>query len=103
MTTKAYRVFPSVVAPILLCGVAVYLGFTRDYWFLCSVPFVVLGTFCAAPNLNLADGCLEMISMVVGFAIALLWSRPLGRAIFIGSAVGWIGGAVEKRNRMRPL
>jgi len=99
---KAYRVFPSVVAPIALSGLAAYLGFTRDYWLLSSIPFIVLGSICAAPNLNLADGCLVVIATLIGVAIAALWFRPLGQAIIAGSFAGWIAGAVEKRIRMRP-
>lgn len=100
---KPYRVFPSVVAPIVLSGFAAYFGFTRDYWILCSIPFIVLGSICAAPNLNLADGCLVLVASLVGVAVAALWFRPLGQAIVAGSFAGWIGGAVEKRIRMRPL
>jgi hypothetical protein len=99
---KAYRVFPSVVAPIVLICIAVYFGFTRDYWLLCSIPFIVLGSICAAPNLNLADGCLVMIAIVIGVAVAALLFRRLGEAIVAGSFAGWIGGAIEKRIRMRP-
>jgi hypothetical protein len=28
---KAYRVFPSVIAPIVFGAIAVYFGLTRDY------------------------------------------------------------------------
>jgi hypothetical protein len=99
---RAYRVFPSVVAPIVLSGLAAYFGFTQDYWMLGSIPFIVLGSICAAPNLNLANGCLVMIAVLVGVAIAALGLRPLGQAIVAGSFAGWIAGAIEKRIWMRP-
>lgn len=97
----AYRVFPSVVAPIALSGRAVYFGLTCDYWIFAAIPFIVLGSVCPTPNLNLADGCLVTIAIQVEVAAALLF-RPLGVAIVMGSSTGWLGGAVEKRIRMRP-
>ena len=99
---QVYRVFPSVVAPIVLSAVAAYFGFARDYWLLCSIPFIVLGSICAAPNLNLADGCLVVVSIVLGGVLAVLFFRTLGVAIISGSIAGWIGGAIEKNIRMRP-
>lgn len=99
---KLYRVFPSFVAPIVLSGFAV-LGVRQSWWLLCSIPFIVLGSICAAPNLNLADGCLVMLAVIVGVFVAALLFQPLGLAIIMGSIAGWIGGAIEKNLRMRPL
>lgn len=99
---KPYLVFPSVVAPIILSCLAVYLGFTRDYWLFASIPFVVLGSICAAPNLNMADGCLAMLAIIIGIGIAVFLSPTLGGAISMGSLAGWIGGVIEKTIRMRP-
>ena len=99
---KPYRVFPSVVAPIVLSGIATYFGFTRDYWLLCAILFIVLGSICAASPLNLANGCRVVIAVAIGVAVAALLFRRLGEAIVAGSFVGWIGGAIEKRIRMRP-
>lgn len=38
----AYRVFPLIVAPIALSGLAAYFGLTRAYWIFAAIPFVVL-------------------------------------------------------------
>jgi len=72
-------------------------GFTWDYWLLCSIPFIVLGRICAAPNLNLADGCLVMIAVAFGVALGAPLFRRLGEAFVAGSFAGWIGGAIENR------
>ena len=99
---RVYRVYPSVVAPILLGVAAVWFAVTRDLWMLAALPFIALGSVCAAPNGNLADGFLAVLSGLIGVAIAKLLLEPLGDAIFVGSAAGWIGGVIEKRIRMKP-
>jgi hypothetical protein len=100
---KAYCVHPSVIAPIILAIAFTVLGITKDHWLLLAVPFAILGTFCSAPNMNLADGFLVLISTIVGFALAAWVMKPLGTAIVTGSVSGWILGAMEKRIRMTPI
>jgi hypothetical protein len=51
---KPYRVFPSVLVPIVLSDFAYYLGFTRDYWLLCCILFIVLGSICEISDLRAA-------------------------------------------------
>lgn len=99
---KVYRVYPSVVAPILLGVAAVWFAATRDLWMLAALPFIGLGSVCSAPNGNLADGLLAVLSAIIGLAVAKLLFEPLGDAIFVGTAAGWIGGMIEKRIRMKP-
>ena len=97
----AYRVYPAIVSPIILTIGFAYLGVSNDSWFFASIPFSILGTVCAAPNLNLANGCLVVVSCLVGFILSI-WFNMLGMAILIGSVAGWIIGAIEKRIRMKP-
>ena len=66
-----YRVYSSVVAPIILGIAAVYLALTIDLWLIAAIPFIVLGSVCSAPNLNLADGFLAVLSALIGPDIPL--------------------------------
>lgn len=95
-------VYPSIVAPIVLCTVSIYFGLSGRYWILCCIPFIILGSLCSAPNLNLADGCLAIISILLGLVIAAWILLPLGTAICMGSGAGLICGAIEKRIRLKP-
>ena len=97
----AYRVYPAIISPIILTTSFAYLGVTNDSWFFASIPFSIMGTVCAAPNLNLANGCLVVISCLIGFILSI-WFNMLGMAILFGSGTGWIVGAIEKRIRMKP-
>ena len=99
---KVYRVYPAVVAPILLCIGAVWFAVTRDLCMLAALPFIFLGSVCSAPNGNLADGFRAVLSALIGLAVAKWLFEPLGHAIFAGSIGGWIGGVIEKRVTMKP-
>ena len=48
------------------------------------LPFIWLGSVCAQPNLNLANGCLAYLAMLVGVGVTAL-CRPLGIAILAES------------------
>ena len=90
-----YRVYPAKVAP-LLCGAAAFLlAITWTPWALCALPFIYLGSICAAPNLNLADGFLVIFSVLVGIGIAFL-KLEAGVAVSAGAAVSWILSCLEK-------
>jgi hypothetical protein len=97
-----YRVFPSVVAPIILIGIAIYRAIVSDRWFLCAIPFIVFGNWCAAPNFNLADGFLVIVVVILG-SVVHSFCKPLGAAIIFGAATGWFCGSIEKRIRMHPI
>src|SRR5260370_39129725 len=101
MTPGAYIVQPAVFAPAVLSVVAVIFALQDSWWFLAALPFIWLGSVCAQPNLNLADGCLAYLAMIVGVAVAALF-RPLGIAILAGAISGYYVSAIEKRIRMRP-
>jgi hypothetical protein len=98
---RLFLVPPSVIAPLVLSGVAISLGVAFDEWVLGAIPFVLLGSFCSAPNLNLADGCLVVLAVLVGCAIAASVSLHFGAVMIIGTVAGWIFGAVEKNLRMK--
>jgi hypothetical protein len=101
MTPRVYIIRPAVFAPAILSGVALVAAVQESRWFLAALPFVWLGSVCAQPNLNLADGCLAYLAMIVGFAVTAIF-RPLGIAILAGAISGFYVSAIEKRIRMRP-
>jgi hypothetical protein len=71
-------------------------------WALLAIPFVVLGSFHAAPNLNLADGFLVVIATIAGCVVAH-FHREAGDAIVLGSLPAWVLSAAEKRLRAVPI
>src|SRR5688572_12370918 len=101
MTPRAYIIRPAVFAPAVLSVGAVVLSVQDSWWFLAALPFIWLGSVCAQPNLNLANGCLAYLAMLVGVGVTAL-SRPLGIAILAGAISGFYVSAIEKRIRMRP-
>lgn len=98
---RRYIIRPAVFAPAVLSVIAVVLAVRDSWWFLAALPVIWLGSVCAQPNLNLADGCLTYLAMIVG-AIVTAWFRPLGIAILSGAFSGFIASAIKKRIRMRP-
>ena len=100
MTQAAYIIRPAVFAPAILSVVAIILAVQQSWWFLAGVPFIWLGSVCAQPNLNLANGCLAYAAMIVGFVVTAMF-RPLGVAILAGSVSGFYVSAFEKWLRMR--
>ncbi len=57
---------------------------------------------CAQPNLNLADGCLAYLAIMIGFGITF-FHRPSGDAICIGALAGFLLSAFEKRLTAKPV
>src|SRR5512133_1940316 len=102
MTQRVYMVRPAVVAPALLGVIAFIVAVRESWWALAALPFIYLGSICAQPNLNLANGCLAYVAMIVGFAVTALF-RPLGFAILGGAMSGFYVSALEKWIRMRPV
>ena len=70
-------------------------------WALLAVPFVWLGALCSAPNLNLADGCLAWIAIVIGFVLMFFW--PPGYLISVSTALSWFLSGFERMARARPV
>lgn len=101
MTPRVYIVPMAVFAPAVLTVVAVAVSAQDSWWYLTAIPFIWLGSICAQPNLNGADGCLAYLAMIVGFALLVLF-KPLGVAIVAGSVSGFYLSAAEKYIRMRP-
>jgi len=101
VTPRIYQVPPAVVAPAILTVVAVIFAVRESWWALAALPFIWLGSICAQPNLNLADGCLAYLAMFAGFAIAAFF-QPLGFAILGGVVFGYFLSVAEKWIRMRP-
>ena len=102
MPPRVYIVPPAVYAPALLSVVTVIVAVQQSWWFLAALPFIWLGSVCAQPNLNLAQGCLAYLAMFCGFVVIAFFA-PLGIAIGVGSMTGLYLSALEKWMRMRPL
>jgi hypothetical protein len=96
-----YLIPPAVFAPVALTVAAIVASSIESWWILFALPFIWLGSICAAPNLNLADGCLTYIALILGFVVAEFF-HPLGFAMVAGSILGYCGSAAEKWIRMRP-
>jgi hypothetical protein len=90
------------MAPAFLTLAAFVAAITVSWWWLAAIPFIWLGSICAQPNLNLADGCLTYLS--VGAALVVLrFHPPLGQAILSGAVAGYVFAFAEKMIRMRPI
>jgi len=93
---------PAIIVPIALSAVAIWLSLTRTAWTLIALPFILLGSVCAAPNFNLADGFIALIAMMAG--MILLWVHPFsGEPVCMGSFFSWTLSSVEKRIRAVPI
>jgi hypothetical protein len=102
MKPRVYIVRPAVFAPLILSAVAAGVAIQWSWWFLVALPFIWLGSICASPNLNGADGCFAYVAMFVGFAV-LPFFRPLGEPVITGTALGFYVSAIEKWARMRAV
>lgn len=101
MTEGTYIIRPAIYSPVALSGIVVLLSFTESWWCIAAIPFIWLGSICAQPNMNLANGCLAYLAMLIGVGICA-WFRPLGLPILFGAITGFYSSAIEKRIRMRP-
>jgi hypothetical protein len=76
-----YEIRASVFVPALLTiGVVACSVFVHNYLLLTAIPFTALGSVCAAPNLNLADGFLVIVAFVVN-RFDWFAARPIGEII----------------------
>ena len=57
-----------------LVGIAVW---RHSWWYLAGMPLIYLGWACAAPNANLADGCLPQLLLIIS-VISVGVARILG-------------------------
>ena len=85
----------------LLSIIALIAADQYTVWYLATLPFIWLGSICAQPNLNLADGCLAYVAMIVGL-VTIAFYKPLGAATLFGTMSGLYLSCIEKIMRMRP-
>ncbi len=102
MKPVAYEVKPAILAPVLLSLGTLFIAFNYTFWALAALPFIYLASICAAPNFNLADGCLAWIAIFIGGGISF-FQKELGEAILCGSALSWILSGIEKWLRAKPI
>src|SRR5579871_6418161 len=91
----------AIFVPALLCIGAGLISIASG-WALLAIPFILLGSFCAAPNFNLADGLLAIVAVAVGM-IVVHFQSDAGTAIVVGTASSWFLSGIEKQYRARPL
>ena len=101
MTPRAHIIRPALFAPAVLSAIAVVGAVQWSWWSLAALPFIWLGSLCAQPNLNGANGCLAYLAIFVGIALIPLF-KALGIAMLTGSMCGFYLSTVEKWPRMRP-
>jgi len=101
MSAVRYRVYPAVFAPSFAAICAVILACTVNAWLLLALPFIYLGSICAAPNGNLANGCLSVVAVFAGFAV-YHFQKEAGMAVIGGTSLSWFLSCIEKRIRAKP-
>ena len=87
--------------PITLMIAAVVLAMVVSRWWLLSIPFVAIGAFFTAPNLNLINGMPSYVSMVAGFVL-MRFHEPSGLAVLAGVLSSFYGSALEMRITAKP-
>ena len=102
MHEVVHVVRPAIFAPAIVSVIIPFAAAYQSWWYLVGLPFVWVGSVCAQPNMNLANGCLAYVAMMLGF-ILLFFFPPLGKAILCGAGAGFYLSAIEKRMRMRKL
>jgi len=102
MNERIYQVRPAIFVPVILFCLSIWVSAKISWWFFISVPFIYLGSICAQPNLNLANGCLAYVSMIIGTVISPFHLFS-GAAIGLGAGISFYGSAIEKRLRMKPI
>jgi hypothetical protein len=101
MKPIVYSIPPAIFAPAVLTVLAGGVAVQWSWMALVALPFIWLGSICAQPNLNLANGCFAYVAMFVGLALTS-FHQPLGLAIISGVLPGFFLSAIEKMIRMRP-
>ena len=90
-----------VWVPGCLSLVALLLSLTLSPWALLGIPFVWLGAWCSAPNMNLADGFLAMVAVFVGGITAPF--THWGFVVFISTFASWFLSGFERAQRAYPV
>lgn len=98
---RVYLVRRARFVPFGLQVAAVALAIVLSPWWLLSIPFVVIGSVCTAPNLNLINGLLSYLSMLAGFLL-IRFHEPSGLAILAGIIPSFFGSALEMRIFAKP-
>jgi hypothetical protein len=88
--------------PSVLMMSAVLLGIFLSTWCLLAIPFVIVGAWFTAPNLNLVNGLPSYLSMAAGFVLFKIHA-PSGAAVLAGAAASFYGSAIEMRICAKPL
>ena len=102
MRPVVYLVPRAIFAPACLTVVVLILGVVGSLWWLLALPFVILGSVCAAPNFNLADGFLALLAMVAGVVVFQV-HETAGTAIVASTFVSWLLSSFEKQIRSVPM
>jgi len=98
----SYLVPRAVITPVVLSLVAIFLAYNENVWVALSIPFIVLGSLCSAPNLNLADGFFAWVAIILGWVLSHYYPEP-ALPIIIGTFLGWCISSFEMKLRAVPV
>jgi hypothetical protein len=79
----------------ILVLLVAYAAWQSNWWLLFGVPLIYLGWVCAAPNLNLADGCLPQLVVIVGLILGAMVSPRVFSALGAVCWVSWLVCSLE--------
>jgi hypothetical protein len=99
---KGYRVYPAIVVPLTLAVSAIAVAVAHTPWAYLALPFIYLGSVCAAPNFNLANGFLAFVAVLAGCCV-MHFDAEAGAAIVIGAGASWMLSSIEKLIKARPI
>jgi hypothetical protein len=98
MNPAAVLVRRAVIAPVVLAIAALWIAFEVSAWAALALPFVVLGSLCAAPFLVLMDALPVLLAVALSAFVAH-YHQEAGASIFLGTIVSWVLSSIEKRVR----
>lgn len=88
---------------VILAILVGYAAWQQNWWLLFGLPFIYVGWFSAAPNLNLINGCLPQLILIAGLIGAAVLSRRWPLEIAAVCWVSWLVLSLEEAYRLEPV
>lgn len=88
---------------VILAILVGYAAWQHNWWLLLGIPFIYVGWVSAAPNLNLANGCLPQLILIVGLVGAAVLSRRWPLEIAAVCWISWLVLSLEEAYRAEPV
>ena len=93
---KVYTFKSARYVPVLVCIAALVLAFTVSFWWLLAIPFSLISSSCATPDLKTFAGMPAYILIMLGVMVIQFHSTA-GWPILAGAALSFYGSAFEMR------